>query len=151
MSNIEDQIRRAMEDGRFDNLPGRGKPLKLEQDPNEDPDWALAHHLLRSSGFTLPWIEAQREIQASIEDIRRALRRAWDWRAQALSESASPALVESEWARALDGFRLQLRVINQRILNYNLDVPSGRFQIRPLNFEHELQLTISPPSDTLLD
>ena len=151
MSNIEDQIRRAMEDGRFDNLPGRGKPLKLDQNPNEDPAWALAHHLLRSSGFTLPWIEAQRGIQAAIEEARTTLRRAWDWRAQASSESAPPAPVESEWARALEGFHRQLRAINQRILSYNLEVPSERFQLRPLNFEHELQLTIFPPSDTLLD
>ncbi len=61
MSNIEDHIRRAIEEGKFDDLPGKGKPLKLEDDPFVDPEWRLAHHMLRCSGFSLPWIERRQE------------------------------------------------------------------------------------------
>jgi hypothetical protein len=32
MSKVEDQIRCAMEAGQFDNLPGKGRPLRLEND-----------------------------------------------------------------------------------------------------------------------
>ena len=59
MNKAEDQIRRAMEEGKFDDLPGEGKPLRLENDPFEDPEWRMAHHVLRNGGFTLPWIEAK--------------------------------------------------------------------------------------------
>jgi len=55
--NAEEQIRRAIEEGKFDNLPGKGKPLNLEQNPFEDPEWRLANHVLITSGFSLPWIE----------------------------------------------------------------------------------------------
>ncbi len=149
MSNVEEQIQRAIADGQFDDLPGKGKPLRLDDNPYEDPEWALAHHMLRSSGYSLPWIEARNEIQASIEEARLTLRRSWEWRAQAGAENTPTGLVDAEWAKALEKFRLQLKEINQRILAYNLEVPSEQFQLHPLSFEHELQLTISPPSDTL--
>ena len=29
MRSIDEQIRKAMEEGQFDNLPGKGKPLPL--------------------------------------------------------------------------------------------------------------------------
>jgi DnaJ family protein C protein 28 len=149
VSKVEEQIQQAIADGRFDDLPGKGRPLRLDDNPYEDPEWSLAYHMLRSSGFTLPWIEAQREIQASIEEARRTLHYSWGWRARTGAEDAPPGLVDEEWAKALEKFRLHVAEINQRILTHNLEVPTEKFQLRPLSFEHELQLTISPPSDTL--
>ncbi|MEA3440806.1 MAG: DUF1992 domain-containing protein [Chloroflexota bacterium] len=58
MTGIEEHIRRAMEEGKFDDLPGKGKPLRLDHNPHEDPQWRTAYRMLRNSGFTLPWIEA---------------------------------------------------------------------------------------------
>ena len=55
--SIEEIIRQAMQEGKFDDLPGKGKPLNLDQNPHQDPDWRVAHHLLKSAGFSLPWIE----------------------------------------------------------------------------------------------
>ena len=77
MSNVEEHIRRAMQEGKFDDLPGKGKPLHWEENPNQDPEMRLAYHLLRSSGYTLPWIETLREIDRDIEAARGDLRRGW--------------------------------------------------------------------------
>ena len=66
MPNIEEQIRRAQEGGQFDDLPGKGKPLRLDENPHEDPEWRLAHQILRNGGFSLPWIEMWREIEAEL-------------------------------------------------------------------------------------
>ena len=145
MSNVEEHIRRAMEEGRFDDLPGKGKPLHLDQDPNEDPEWGLAYHILRTSGYTLPWIEARREIEAASEVARAGLQRTWAWRAHALAGhplkgGEAPAFVETQWQTAQETFRKQIDLINQRIFSYNLEVPSEHFQLRPLNFERELGL-----------
>jgi len=38
-SPIDEIIRRAIEEGQFDDLPGKGKPLRLDEDPNSDPAW----------------------------------------------------------------------------------------------------------------
>ena len=38
------QIREAIEDGKFDNLPGKGKPLDLSENPQltSAPSWVSA-------------------------------------------------------------------------------------------------------------
>ena len=149
MSKAEDQIRRAMEEGQFDNLPGKGKPLRLDDNPFEDPEWRLAHHVLRSSGFTLPWIEARRELEAAIQSARQALRRSWAWRQAALAEGQPPQLVGSEWERSVEAFRRQVDQINRDILTYNLEAPSMGLHLPKLNVEGEIELTITPASDRL--
>ena len=63
MPNIEEHIRQAMQAGKFDDLPGKGKPLSLDENPLADPEWQLAFHMLKDAGFSLPWIESLKEIE----------------------------------------------------------------------------------------
>jgi DnaJ family protein C protein 28 len=138
MPDIEDQIRRAQEEGAFKDLPGKGKPLRLNDNPHEDPEWRMANHILHSSGFSLPWIEALRAIEADLEDARAAVKKSWSWRTAALAQGESPDQVQTEWQRAESVFRDQIERLNQRIADYNLAVPAMRFQRRKLNAEKEL-------------
>jgi DnaJ family protein C protein 28 len=140
MSKVEEQIRRAMQAGQFENLPGKGRPLRLEKDPFADPEWQLAHHMLRNAGFTLPWIELRREIESELEAARAALARAWAWRRSALvGKKESASFVEGEWSRAKDDFQQKIAALNRRILSYNVQVPAERLQLYPLSIERELE------------
>lgn len=71
-SAVDKQIREAEERGEFDDLPGRGKPLRLEQ---WDAEWGLAFHVLKQAGETLPWIALGKEIDAARERLRDFLHR----------------------------------------------------------------------------
>ncbi|OGO40745.1 MAG: hypothetical protein A2W36_01365 [Chloroflexi bacterium RBG_16_58_14] len=145
MPNIEEHIRKAIEDGKFDDLPGRGKPLRLDENPLEDEDWRLAFHILREGGFSLPWIETIREIEGEIEQARTALRRTWEWRTVALSQNQPYERVQVEWQRAVDIFNVKITQLNKRIRDYNLQAPTGRFQRPLLNLEREIKtLTANP-------
>ena len=150
MSNVEEHIRRAIQQGKFENLPGKGKPLKLDENPLEDPDWRLAHQMLRSSGFTLPWIETSREIDKELETARKSLARTWNWRQTSLSNGENADHVEYEWQQALDGFRTQITLLNKRIFSFNIGVPAERFQKPIINVDREInQLTSETLSDRL--
>ena len=59
---IEQRIQQAQEDGLFDNLPGAGKPLPLDDDALVPAEDRTGYRLLKSNGFTLPWIAARQEI-----------------------------------------------------------------------------------------
>lgn len=142
MSGVEDQIRRAMEEGKFSNLRGKGKPLHLDENPLEDPEWRAAHHMLQSSGFTLPWIETRQEIEVALEKARISLARAWAWRNTALQEKHHPSDVEADWKRALAAFEEEITSLNKRIFSYNLEVPSEQFQRQMLNVEREVERII---------
>ena len=139
MSDIEDHIRKALEDGKFDDLPGKGKPLNLDDNPYADPEWQLAHHMLKSSGYTLPWIAARQEIDAQVETARATLVRAWEYRERSLQSGQPHAQVEAEWQRAGKAFEAQVEKINKKIFDYNLQTPSEKFQLMKINAQKELE------------
>lgn len=139
MKGIDEHIQRAMEEGKFDNLPGKGKPINLDENPHEDPEWSTAYRMLRSSGFTLPWIESRQEIETRLSRARQNLERAWLWRSEALDRDVPRAEIEPEWERALSAFRLQITEINDLIKSYNLEAPSSTFQRVILDVDAEVQ------------
>ena len=60
-SLIDEKIRQAQERGEFDNLPGAGKPLVLDDNPYAG-DRAMAYNFLKSHGMAPREIELGREI-----------------------------------------------------------------------------------------
>ncbi len=114
-------IREARERGAFDDLPGKGKPIRWEDESLVPEDQRLANRMLRSNGFTLDWIEQWREIEGQYQAAceRLELARA-DWSAGTLDAAG--------WAAERDGFNQQVRAINRRIIGYNLRVPHESFQ-----------------------
>ncbi len=141
MTGIEEHIRRAIEQGKFDNLPGEGKPLTLDDNPYEDPEWRMAYRLLRESGYSLPWIESRKEISDQLNSARSGLKRAWEWRRRNLAESQPGGSVDEQWQRAVRAFYEKIEQINQQISTYNLAAPSSRFQLMMLDADRELEKT----------
>jgi DnaJ family protein C protein 28 len=140
MPHIEELLRQAIAEGKFDNLPGKGKPLQLdEENPHADPAWELAYKILKDAGYSLPWIETIREIEADIESTRLELKLAWQGYLAARDEDTSASYTSAEWQQAQLTFREKMSVLNQRIRNYNLDVPNTRFQRPVLIYEQEVQ------------
>jgi hypothetical protein len=60
----EQRITEAAERGEFDDLPGAGQPLDLDDDPLVPGELRLAYRILKNAGFVPPELEAQREIRA---------------------------------------------------------------------------------------
>jgi DnaJ family protein C protein 28 len=138
-SSIEEIIHRAMEEGQFDDLPGKGQPLQLDQNPHQDPEWQAAHNILKSGGFSLPWIEALREIEDLLLDARASLSRSWGWHQAELEKGIEDRYLKNEWERAVETFREQITAINKEIRSYNLQVPNDRFQLQLINVEQEIE------------
>lgn len=143
MPNIEELLRKAIEEGKFDNLPGKGKPLRLEESNPHASDWELAYHLLKEGGYTLPWIENLQEIEKDLEAARKELQRAWKWHVIYLSAEVPEDKIRPEWERALKTFSERLSSINTRIRQCNLQVPYARFQRPVLDFKQEVDKVIS--------
>ena len=73
MSNIfsifdkiaDQKIREAMEHGEFEDLPGKGKPLNLEDDSHLPQDLRLAYKILKNADCLPPEIELRNEIRTT--------------------------------------------------------------------------------------
>jgi DnaJ family protein C protein 28 len=142
--SVEEQIRRAMQEGKFDNLPGKGKPLPVDENPYEDPEWRMAYHVLRSSGYSLPWIELRNEIEAEEKAAASDLSRTWNWRLQALHSGLPPGPIETEWLRAVSRFKERIEGVNRKIFAYNLQVPSPRFALLKRDPDKEIERLCAP-------
>jgi hypothetical protein len=64
----EERIKEAVDRGELDDLPGRGEPLKLEDDSHLPDELRLAHKVLKNAGFTPPELDVQNEI-VQMEDL----------------------------------------------------------------------------------
>ena len=58
----EAKIQDAVERGDFDALPGRGKPLRLEDMSHVPPHMRLGYKILRNAGVAPPEVELRREL-----------------------------------------------------------------------------------------
>lgn len=61
----EERIREAIERGDFDELPGKGKPLNLEDDSHLPPDLRLAYKILKNADCLPPELELRKEIRTT--------------------------------------------------------------------------------------
>ncbi len=64
----EERIKQATERGEMDNLPGKGKPMIIEDDSRVPDDLRMAFKVLKNAGFTPPEIEARAEL-VQVEDL----------------------------------------------------------------------------------
>lgn len=60
----ENKIREAMEKGEFDNLPGKGKPLQLEDLSGVPEELRASYLILKNAGVLPPELELHREIMS---------------------------------------------------------------------------------------
>ena len=68
---MEEAIQEAQRRGDFDDLPGKGKPLKLrDTDPFGGPE-ADIYRILKDSGFTPEWVDLRKIIVAEINWLRQ--------------------------------------------------------------------------------
>lgn len=65
---VEERIREAMERGEFDDLPGRGRPLDLEDDSRVPEDLRLAYKILKNAECLPPELHLKKEIR-QMEDL----------------------------------------------------------------------------------
>jgi DnaJ family protein C protein 28 len=129
---IEEQIRAAQERGEFDNLPGTGKPLDLDDD-SYSGDNALAYHLLKSNGFSPPEIELAKEIRSERKRIETRLaklaQRGKTLRARRILPFAGEKRAfNAEVEKAAEDYEQTLRELNRKILIYNLSTPAAMHQ-----------------------
>ncbi|MBW2250670.1 MAG: DUF1992 domain-containing protein [Deltaproteobacteria bacterium] len=65
---VEERIKNAQKKGDFNNLPGSGKPLDLDEDSRVAEDLRLAYKILKNADFVPPEIEIKNEIKKT-EDL----------------------------------------------------------------------------------
>jgi hypothetical protein len=58
----EKRIAEAIERGEFDDLPGAGRPLELDDDAHIPEDLRVAYRILKNAGYVPPEVDSLRQI-----------------------------------------------------------------------------------------
>ena len=142
---VSESIEQAMREGAFDNLPGKGKPLKLNKNPNEPPEMAMANKILVNNDTTPPWIGDRKKLQEDIEELRGEMGQRWaqmreDWAAT----DTDRAWLARRWTDQIASWTTRIDKLNSRILNLNLILPIWRMELLRLYLADELKRIGAP-------
>ena len=66
-SIAERRIEESMAKGDFDDLPGRGRPLELEDDSHVPPELRMAYKVLKNAGYLPPELADRKEINTILD------------------------------------------------------------------------------------
>ncbi|RMH07762.1 MAG: DUF1992 domain-containing protein [Armatimonadetes bacterium] len=129
------KIEEAMQEGKFDDLPGKGKPLPLDEEWFAPPEMRPAIRLLKSAGVLPDWLERAREIERLREDAQRLWRIAEREypRACQLGAERFHEWRENSWQRILT----VMQRVNSLILAYNCSAPTNATPQIPFQIETE--------------
>jgi DnaJ homolog subfamily C member 28 len=128
-SLVDQRIAAAEAAGAFRDLPGAGKPLKLDDDAPVPAEDRAAFRLLKNAGFAAPWIELQKEIRAEQEALN-------NWLAQ--QQQHWSTLDEATQERLRADYRRRLVALNRQISSYNLMAPRSATHLPTFRVEREL-------------
>lgn len=108
-SEIDRRIREHFEEIDTANLPGVGKPLKLDINPYEPPEMRLANKLLKDNDLPPSWILESKALDRDRLALLKQI------------ENITPQTPQSRLATLSS----QVSALNKRILTFNLTVPAG--------------------------
>lgn len=135
------RIEEAMQQGAFDNLPGKGKPLNLNREPFVPDDQQMAFKLLKNNDLTPGWIGDRKALELECERWRRTMRATVNQHLRMLAQAQDqPArhAVRRSWRFYISQWTEQIRTLNKEILTLNLSLPAVSLELFQLRLDEEV-------------
>eukprot|EP00871_Galdieria_phlegrea_P001798 jgi/Galph1/2619/GphlegSOOS_G1308.1 len=148
-SFVETRIREMILNGDFENLKGKGKPLKHEEYSSRDGTFDIAMKMLKNNNLKPPWIELMQEIDKEKKAIRQSLR--YCWLDYLVSRGGDVERQESspdvhEWCTQQAYLKQQIAQLNRKVDDFNLQKPERMdfiFRLR-LRWHEEIERAQQP-------
>lgn len=116
---VEDLIQESMAKGDFDNLSGKGKPLKKFSGCSYiDPMTHNLNRILIDNGYQPEWILMQKEISDTIVQLRQDILVSRSKLGHPMTSSEL-----KQWSQDCGKFQENIKKLNKRINYFNLIVP----------------------------
>ena len=130
MNFLEDIILDAQRRGEFDNLKGKGRPLKTDESP-VGGERRMAFSLVKEAGYTLAFIAERKTLLTRIDAARTELQ-------TGVRQMAGTPWAEVHREKSIDTFRQEATRLNRIIRTYNLKAPREQFHLLPVDIEREI-------------
>ncbi len=114
---VDVAIRKAMEAGEFNNLPGEGQPLDLDINPYTPADMQLAHKIMKQNDIAPDWIVQGKTLVAKLDS--------WQTRLNAAHKTYAKTNNVVAWLTAKEKLGEDAEKLNKEVVAYNLKLPPG--------------------------
>lgn len=138
---IEDIIQDGQERGVFDNLRGKGQPLRLYSNPYEGES-QLANSLMKEHNLLPAWLQRRNAVLETVEQLRETIALRWQRHAQAYhyaQDDGRRLALSLSWDDACRQLLVEIGEINKLIDEHNLRRPSESMEIYKLRLADELR------------
>lgn len=142
----ERKIKEAIDEGQFDNLPGKGKPLVFDDDPMTPPHLRMANKILKNANVLPDWMQVHKEIESERrETASLRARLLWEHQKQydcltSLPSDHAAAQKFALWhAKSREAYLKRLKGVNTAILKLSLMAPSTVQPIVPYRIVLEME------------
>lgn len=143
---VEDLIEDGKNQGIFNDLPGKGKPLKIESNLYA-PDKVLANKLLKDNDLRPAWIMNRNRILEQKEQLRADIQKTWTQHRQAHRFAQGDAQIQAlviSWDDACRAWEAEIKKLNKQIDDFNLKRPVNNLELFKLRFDEELKRVEAP-------
>lgn len=121
----ENRIAAAIADGDFEDLPGKGAPLRLVDDSMVPAEWRLAFRLLHSAGMAPAWIALGAQIRRDLTQARASL-------ADVDGNDPCRPVAEARYAQ-------QASDLNREIARHNVMAPGASVHLPTIDIAADLR------------
>ena len=142
---MEELIQDGKDKGMFDNLAGKGKPLKLGKNLFEG-DMAFAHELMKENDIPPAWIQERNGILEETAALRTHMERQWAWHQREMANAGlgEKGRVTISWDDYCLKWIATIAKLNKRIVTYNLKRPLENMELFKLDLNDELARIEAP-------
>ncbi|HZT43530.1 MAG TPA: DUF1992 domain-containing protein [Chthonomonadaceae bacterium] len=141
----ERKIQEAIEEGQFDNLPGKGQPIVFTDDPMTPPHLRLANRILKNAGVLPEWMQLQKEIEEERKAVtaqRGRLAREYPVRKNRVAALPSDHVAVRQFAewhvKSRAAYHRRLKEVNTMILKFTMMVPTSATPFIPYKMAEEM-------------
>jgi hypothetical protein len=132
----ERQIKEAMDNGEFDDLPGKGQPLNLDEDMSIPIHQRMVARVLKNARALPEWLQAEKDIARETEAAQTLRERGVANFQRAKTDERRGRI----GARLRTEYKDRMDLVNTLILKYNQFAPQGYCRVfAPFAIAREMQ------------
>ena len=142
----ERKIQEAIDEGKFEDLPGKGAPLNLDEDMSLPFSVRMTNQVLKNANVLPEWIQIQKDIhdeKTALESLKSKLIREnqkWNSRLENLPDASLSLQAYAAWFAKSRALVLKhLKSVNTSILKFSLVAPSTASAFRTYKVEEEME------------
>lgn len=113
MALIDDIMNDALKEGKFDNLPGAGKQLRIDDDPNTPEAMKMAYKIMKDNDLAPAWIEEGKGLERTEERL----------------------MTQIKVGKITTALRAEVERYNKQVLAFNLKLPPGILHRRMIHLK----------------